>query len=56
MPGAVPQTSSHAICAAILPYVQRLAGGNEWRRFEPLRKGINVEAGKVVHPALQGMG
>ena len=56
MPGAVPQTSSHAICAAILPYVQRLAGGNEWRRFEPLRRGINVEAGKVVHPALQGMG
>ena len=39
-----------------LIYVQRLAGGNEWRRFEPLRKGINVEAGKVVHPALQGMG
>ncbi len=52
MPGAVPQTSSHAICAAILPYVQRLAGGG-WRQFEPLRKGINVEAGKVVHPALQ---
>ena len=55
MPGAVPQTSSHAICAAILPYVLRLAGGAEWRGFEPLRKGINVEAGKVVHPALVGM-
>ena len=54
MPGAVPQTSSHAICAAILPYVQRLAAGNEWRQYAPLRGGINVEAGKVVHPALLG--
>ncbi|EQD67256.1 Alanine dehydrogenase [mine drainage metagenome] len=43
MPGAVPQTSSLAICAAILPYVQRLAAGVEWRQHEPLRKGINVE-------------
>ena len=55
MPGAVPQTSSHAICAAILPYVQRLAAGAEWRQHEPLRKGINIEAGKIVHPALQGV-
>jgi len=55
MPGAVPQTSSLAISAAILPYVQRLAGGEQWRQFEPLRGGINVDAGKLVHPALQGM-
>ncbi|WP_329740572.1 alanine dehydrogenase [Dyella sp. A6] len=55
MPGAVPQTSSLAISAAILPYVQRLAGGNEWREFEPLKKGINVDGGKLVHPALQGV-
>ncbi|THD08790.1 alanine dehydrogenase [Metallibacterium scheffleri] len=55
MPGAVPQTSSLAICAAILPYVQRLAADGDWRQFEPLRKGINVEAGKIVHPALQDM-
>ncbi|HJW06621.1 MAG TPA: alanine dehydrogenase [Rhodanobacter sp.] len=55
MPGAVPQTSSLAISAAILPYVQRLAAGDEWRAFEPLKVGINVDGGKLVHPALQGM-
>ncbi len=53
MPGAVPQTSSLAISAAILPYVQRLAAGDGWREFAPLHGGINVEAGRVVHPALQ---
>jgi alanine dehydrogenase len=54
MPGAVPQTSSQAICAAILPWVNKLASG-QWRDSEPLIKGINVEAGKLVHPALQSM-
>jgi alanine dehydrogenase len=54
MPGAVPQTSSHAICAAILPFVSKLASGN-WRDNEPLARGINVEGGKLVHPALVGM-
>lgn len=53
MPGAVPQTSSQAICAAILPYVQRLAADKSWRKFEPLKVGINVEGGKIVHPALK---
>ena len=55
MPGAVPQTSSLAISAAILPYVQRLAAGSEWRQFAPLADGINIDGGKLVHPALQGM-
>lgn len=54
MPGAVPQTSSHAICAAILPFVQKLASGS-WRDNQPLKRGINVEDGRLVHPALQGM-
>jgi len=54
MPGAVPQTSSQAICAAILPYVNRLASDKNWKKFEPLKKGINVENGKIVHPALKG--
>jgi alanine dehydrogenase len=53
MPGAVPQTSSQAICAAILPYVQRLATDKNWRKFEPLKQGINIEGGKIVHPALK---
>lgn len=52
MPGAVPQTSSQAICAAILPWVSKLASGN-WRNDPALLRGVNVEAGKLVHPALQ---
>ena len=55
MPGAVPQTSSQAICAAILPWVNKLASSNDWRNNAALVKGINVEGGKLVHPALQGM-
>lgn len=55
MPGAVPQTSSQAICAAILPWVNKLASGNAWRANEALLKGINVEAGRIIHPALQDM-
>ncbi|HXR62503.1 MAG TPA: alanine dehydrogenase [Rudaea sp.] len=55
MPGAVPQTSSQAICAAILPYVQRLAADKNWRKYAPLKAGINIEDGKIVHPALKDM-
>ena len=55
MPGSVPQTSSQAICAAILPWVNKLASGDQWRANEALVKGINTEGGKLVHPALQGM-
>ncbi len=54
MPGAVPQTSSQAICAAILPWVNKLASGN-WRSDPALLRGINVEAGNLIHPALQEM-
>ncbi|NCT66307.1 MAG: alanine dehydrogenase [Rhodanobacteraceae bacterium] len=54
MPGAVPQTSSQAICAAILPYVNRLASDANWKAFAPLKAGINVEGGQIVHPALKG--
>jgi alanine dehydrogenase len=53
MPGAVPQTSSQAISAAILPYVQRLAKGPAWRESPALAAGINVDAGVIVHPALK---
>ncbi len=54
MPGAVPQTSSQAICAAILPWVNKLASG-AWRDNAALVRGINVEGGKLVHPALADM-
>jgi alanine dehydrogenase len=55
MPGAVPRTSSQALSAAIAPYAVRLADGHatgEWRDDPGLVRGINVEAGKVTHPAL----
>lgn len=51
MPGAVPRTSSQALSAAIAPYAARLARGH-WRDEPSLVKGINVEAGKIIHPAL----
>lgn len=51
MPGAVPRTASQALSAAIAPYASRLAAGN-WADFAPLKAGINVQGGKVVHPAL----
>jgi alanine dehydrogenase len=51
MPGAVPRTSSQALSAAIAPYAVRLAEG-EWRDDRGLALGINVEGGKVTHPAL----
>lgn len=51
MPGAVPRTASQALSAAIAPYAGRLADG-DWQDDADLRKGINVQAGKVVHPAL----
>lgn len=51
MPGAVPRTSSQALSAAISPYAAKLATG-DWRAHDALVKGINVEGGKVVHPAL----
>ncbi|MGJ4729151.1 alanine dehydrogenase [Luteimonas sp. SDU101] len=54
MPGAVPRTSSQAICAAILPWVDRLASGG-WRTHPALLRGINVEAGRLLHPALQSL-
>lgn len=53
MPGAVPRTSSQALSAAILPYVLKMAR-DDWRDDVALAKGINVERGSVVHPALLG--
>jgi alanine dehydrogenase len=51
MPGSVPRTSSQALSAAIAPFAVRLADG-EWRDDPGLVRGINVEGGKVTHPAL----
>lgn len=51
MPGAVPHSSSHAMSAALLPYVLQLAQAG-WEDNAELRRGINVRAGELVHPAL----
>lgn len=52
MPGAVPRTASQALSAALIPYAGRLASGS-WQQDAALQAGINVAAGKIVHPALQ---
>jgi alanine dehydrogenase len=54
MPGAVPRTASQALAAALIPYVLRLAAG-DWRGHPALAAGINVDAGRLVHPALQNL-
>ena len=51
MPGAVPRTASQALSTALLPYAMRLAQA-DWRENIALSGGINVENGKIVHPAL----
>ncbi|MBX6349906.1 MAG: alanine dehydrogenase [Clostridia bacterium] len=53
MPGAVPRTSTFALTNATLPYVLALAarGWREAVREDPhLAAGVNVAAGRVVHP------
>lgn len=52
MPGTVPRTSTQALSAAILPYVLELTGEN-WKTNAALLNGVNVENGKIIHPALK---
>ena len=55
MPGAVPRSASQALSASILPFAMILASG-KWRDDERLTKGINVEKGEIIHPALKTVG
>jgi alanine dehydrogenase len=55
MPGAVPITSTYALTNATLPYVIDLADGGingALERSPGLRKGVNVEGGRITHPAV----
>lgn len=54
MPGTVPMTSTRALTAATLPYVQRLADGGltAVREDRVLLAGANVVRGKVTHAAV----
>ncbi len=45
MPGAVPVTATRALCAAIMPYVLRLAE-DDWEQHPALAQAINVRAGQ----------
>ena len=51
MPGAVPRTATQALTAAMLPYLLTLLTP-AWREDPRLADAINVERGRVVHPAL----
>lgn len=55
MPGAVPRTSTYALTNATLPWVMEIANHGYpqafWRN-PALQRGLNVAAGRVVHPAV----
>jgi alanine dehydrogenase len=51
IPGAVARSASQALSAALAPYVAVVAGGG-WRNHAALARGLNVDAGRLVHPAL----
>ncbi len=53
MPGAVPRSAAQALSAAILPYAMKLAGDPGWREDPALARGINVDRGALVHPAVR---
>jgi alanine dehydrogenase len=55
MPGAVPRTSTQALCNATLPYIVSIArkGAMQALRQDPaLAGGLNICCGRVTHPAL----
>lgn len=52
MPGAVPRTASEALSSRLVPYLRRLAQP-DWDSDPGLQAGINVRAGKIVHPAVR---
>ncbi|HMN38562.1 MAG TPA: alanine dehydrogenase [Hyphomicrobium sp.] len=54
MPSAVPLTSAQALNNATLPFVLKLAdkGLGALEEDEHLAAGVNVKAGRIVHPAV----
>jgi alanine dehydrogenase len=55
MPGAMPRTSSEALNNATLPHVMALAnkGIAALDDDEHLARGLNVNKGELVHPAVK---
>ena len=57
MPGAAPLTSTYALAAATTPYVSALAARGVDRALSDdpgFGEGLNIMAGKVMHPAVAG--
>ena len=55
MPGAVGRTSTYALCNATRRWVQTLAGLaslDDLPGDDPLRSAVNIESGRIVHPAV----
>ncbi len=54
MPGATPWTATQALVNATLPYTCALAdfGLESLKRDRYLAKGVNIQGGKIVHPAV----
>jgi len=55
LPSAVPISSTHALTAATLPYIQLLANesvSESVREHKDLARGVNTCDGHIVHPAL----
>ena len=57
MPGAVPWTATQALNNSTLPYVMQLAnrGISALEQNQALAKGLNVQNGKIVHPAVRSV-
>jgi len=52
MPGSVPKTSSQSLSACITPWLVALADAPD-ELSVPMQKGINIDGGEIVHPALK---
>ena len=55
IPGAVGMTSTYALTNSTLPFTLRLAGlgYREAARQDPaIQHGLNLEKGRIVHPAV----
>jgi len=57
MPGAVPWTATQALNNSTLPYVLKLAnfGIAALDKDPALAKGLNVQANRLIHPAVQAV-
>ena len=58
MPGAAPLTSTYALTAVTLPFVMRMADKGVAAALDAdphLANGLNVQAGKITHPAVRAV-